>query len=82
MLADDAPWLVPVQPPQELRLSLRIVGDAVLPEPAQRAKIGDDELARENPRRRGRSREESLGGVDPAVVAPAAAAMRFPATAE
>lgn len=71
MLSDVASRLVPVQPPQKLRLALGSVGGAGV-KSVERAAVGDDELARENPRRRRRIGEASLGGADPAVVAPAA----------
>lgn len=80
MLADVASRFVPVQPSQELRLALGSGGGVA--EPAERAAVGDDELARENPRRRRRIGEASLGGADPAVVAPTAPPRRFSAAAE
>lgn len=68
MLAYDASWLVPLQPPQE---EPRAGAGAVLAAPPQRAQIRDDELARENSRRRGRSREASSRRVDSTFLAPA-----------
>lgn len=68
MFADDAPWLVPMQSPQRLRLTLR---RAVLVEPPQRAQIRHDELASQDPRRGRGDREESALRVDSSFLASA-----------
>lgn len=80
VLADHASRLVPVQPPQELRFSVAALAGAG--EPPERTAVGDDEFAGEDRRCRGRAREASPGGADPAIVAPAAPARPIPAPAK
>jgi len=82
VLSDESSGLLPVQPPQELRVSTAAVGGTVPVEPAVRAAVGDDELAGPDRNGGGRSGEESTGGVDPAVFSPSAKERRFPASSE
>ncbi|CAL9028159.1 unnamed protein product [Prunus brigantina] len=77
----ESPRFVPLQPPQELRLPRDRFG-ALLAEPPQRSEIGDDELARENRRRRRRSGAARFVRSDSPLFPQPKEKSRFPAQAQ